>query len=139
MKKIIVILAMLLGCSSAIALAQTSDYKVVFDLTSKDSSDHQMIIRWLKGISKSDPNAQMEVVLYGKSLAMVTTQRSSVATDVQELARNKNISFKVCEVAMKNQNISKTDLLPGVLTVPDGIYEVVAKQKAGWGYIKAAH
>jgi uncharacterized protein len=27
-------------------------------------------------------------------------------------------------------------LLPGVGTVPDGIYEIVAKQQDRWGYIK---
>ena len=136
MKKIVIIWLLCLSFP-VIAAAQTPDYKVVFDLTSKDPNVQQSVIRWLNGISKSDPDAQMEVVLYGKSLDMVVKDRSSVAEDVIKLAENKNIAFRVCAVAMKHQNISESQLLPGVKTVPDGIYEIIAKQKEGWGYIKA--
>ncbi|HEX5025913.1 MAG TPA: DsrE family protein [Agriterribacter sp.] len=118
--------------------AQNKEYKVVFDLTSADSTDHQSLIRWLSGISKGNPHAQMEVVLYGQSLSMVTTGKSTVAEDVQTLAKDKNISFSVCEIALKKHKLTKSDLLPGVTTVPDGIAEIVQKQGQGWGYIKAA-
>ena len=118
--------------------AQTKEYKVVFDLTSGDSTDHQSIIRWLNGISKGNPNAQLEVVFYGRSLDMVTNGKSTVADAVQSLAKNKNISFRVCEMAMKRHGLTKSDFLPGVGTVPDGIAEIVQKQSQGWGYIKAA-
>lgn len=129
--------AFVLLWTPGISVAQTTDYKVVFDLTSKDVNDHSTVIRWLKGISKSDPAAQMEVVLYGKSLDMVVANRSTVADDVKALAMNKNIAFKVCEIAMKNQQVKADQLLPGVQTVPDGIFEIVSKQQQGWGYIKS--
>ena len=137
MKKILMLCALVLLWTPGISMAQTPDYKVVFDLTSKDTNNHSTVIRWLKGISKSDPAAQMEVVLYGKSLDMVVADRSTVAEDVKKLAANKNIAFKVCEIAMKHQQIAKEQLLPGVQTVPDGIFEIVAKQQQGWGYIKS--
>lgn len=139
MKKIIMILSLIMLGHAGVLMAQTPDYKVVFDLTSKDSNDHQMVIRWLNGISQSDPKAQLEVVLYGKSLDMVTKDRSTVADDINKLAANKNISFKVCALAMKRHKLEKSQLLPSVQTVPDGIYEIVVKQKEGWGYIKAAN
>jgi intracellular sulfur oxidation DsrE/DsrF family protein len=44
----------------------------------------------------------------------------------------------VCAVALKNNNLDKSQLLPGVETVPDGIYEIISKQHEGWGYIKAS-
>jgi intracellular sulfur oxidation DsrE/DsrF family protein len=40
---------------------------------------------------------------------------------------------------MKRQHIDESQLLPGVETVPDGIYEIISKQRDGWGYIKVAH
>jgi len=137
MKKILTLFALVLFWTSGVLRAQTPDYRVVFDLTSKDSNSHSTVIRWLKGISKSDPAAQMEVVLYGKSLDMVVADRSTVAEDVKKLAMNKNIAFKVCEIAMKNQQVKADQLLPGVQTVPDGIFEIVSKQQQGWGYIKS--
>jgi intracellular sulfur oxidation DsrE/DsrF family protein len=40
---------------------------------------------------------------------------------------------------MKNQQVDKTQLLPNVQAVPDGIGEIVSKQQTGWGYIKVGH
>lgn len=114
-------------------------YNVVFDLTSKDTSDQKTVIRWIRGITQSNPNAQLEVVLYGQSLDMVTKNKSIVTNDIQELTGNKNISFKVCEAAMKRHSLDKSQLLSNVQTVPDGIYEIITKQGEGWGYIKVAH
>ena len=37
---------------------------------------------------------------------------------------------------MKRHKIEKSQLIPGVTTVPDGILEIIMKQKEGWGYIK---
>lgn len=117
-------------------LAQKPDYKVVFDLTSKDPALHQTVVRWINAITKETPDAQLEVVFYGQSLDMVRNDKSTLASDITTLARNNNVSFAVCEMAMKRHNIDKSQLLPGVKTVPDGIYELVSRQKQGWGYIK---
>ena len=133
MKKALLLAGILV--SSFFALAQ-KDYRVVFDLTSKDSNDQRAVIRWLNEVSKAEPSAQMEVVMYGQGLSLVTKGKSIVADDVVKLAQNKNISFKVCQIAMKNQGIDQSQLLEGVGTVPDGIYEVISKQRQGWGYIK---
>ena len=125
--------------SASFLQAQTVPYNVVFDLTSKDTNDHKTVIRWLDGISKERPDAKMEVVLYGQSLDMVRKGKSSVAPALAQLQQNKNISVKVCAAAMKRHNIDAAELLPGIDIVPDGIYEIITRQKEGWGYIKAAH
>ena len=118
--------------------AQSADYKVVFDLTSKDTMDQKAVIRWINEISKATPDAKLEVVLYGQSLDMVVKGKSVLADDVTKFAATTNISFKVCGIALKNHNIRQAELLTGVQIVPDGIYEIITKQKEGWGYIKAS-
>ena len=117
--------------------AQVRDYKVVFDLTSGDSLSQQTAIRWVTEITKAEPTAQVEVVMFGKGLPLAVKDKSAVADAVTSLATNKNVAFKVCSVAMQNQKIDKSQLLAGVQTVPDGIYEIISKQREGWGYIKA--
>ncbi|HEY0434055.1 MAG TPA: DsrE family protein [Chitinophagaceae bacterium] len=136
MKTFIVTAAALLlfACADA-----QKDYKVVFDLTSGDTLSQQTAIRWVSEIIKAEPTAQVEVVMFGKGLPLAVKDRSAVANDVMTLANNKNVAFKVCSVALANQKIDKSQLLPGVQTVPDGIYEVISKQREGWGYIKVAH
>jgi uncharacterized protein len=136
MKRIIFLVSLL--CFYSLLQAQ-KDYKVVFDLTSRDSVDHKNIIRWLNEITAAEPGANLEVVLYGKSLDMVTKDKSVVSNAVQQFASRPNIAFKVCAIAMKNNNVDKTQLLLGVQVVPDGIYEIIEKQKEGWGYIKVSH
>lgn len=124
--------------ASQFAFSQ-KDYKVVFDLTSGDTLSQQTTIRWVTEIIKAEPTAQVEVVMFGKGLPLAVKDKSAVASDVTTLATNKNVAFKVCAVALANQKIDKDQLLPGVQTVPDGIYEIVSKQREGWGYIKVAH
>ena len=119
--------------------SQTKDYKVVFDLTSKDTSDQKNVIRWVNEISKSDASAKLEVVLYGQSLDLIVKNKSPYPDQMTKLLSNKNISFRVCAVAMKAHNIEKSMLFTGVETVPDGIYEIITKQREGWGYIKVSH
>ena len=72
-------------------------------------------------------------------LASHVAYRSAYLADVKEAMKSPNVTFIVCAIAMKNNNIDKSQLLPGVQTVPDGIYELVAKQQDHWGYIKVMH
>ena len=137
MKKILLSVSALFLCS--FLLKAQKDYKVVLDLTSGDSLSQQTAIRWANEITKTEPTAQVEIVMFGKGLPLAVKDRSAVANDVATLAANKNVAFKVCAIALANQKIDKSQLLPGVQTVPDGIYEIVSKQKEGWGYIKVAH
>ena len=123
---------------SQFLLAQ-KDYKVVFDLTSGDTLSQQTVLRWVNEIIKTEPTAQVEVVMFGKGLPLVVKDKSALANDVTSLVTNKNVAFKVCAIALANQKIDKSQLLTGVQIVPDGIYEIVSKQREGWGYIKVAH
>ena len=138
MKRIILFSVFVLVAGFTV-LGQAKPYNVVFDLTSGDTAVHQTVIRWLNIIIKEHPDAKLEVVLYGKALPMVTIGKSVVAEDVIKLAMNKNISFTVCEIAMNRLHIDKSQLLPGVVLVPDGIYEMVTKQAEGFGYIKVVN
>jgi intracellular sulfur oxidation DsrE/DsrF family protein len=135
MKKYSLVTAFLILVSAGL-WAQSPDYRVVFDITSKDTMAHHTVVRQVNGILKSNPDAKLEVVIYGGSLDLVTKDRSVVAPAIQELA--KKVSFKVCAVTMQRYNIDKSQLIAGVETVPDGIYEIITKQKQGWGYIKVS-
>lgn len=119
--------------------AQTQPIKVVFDVTSKDEGTHQATMRHVKLMADMYPDSEFEVVIYGGALPMVLKDGSSVAEDIQLLKDNPQVSFKVCEGTMQRYQVDKTQLLPGVSTVPDGILEIVTRQGEGWGYIKEAH
>jgi intracellular sulfur oxidation DsrE/DsrF family protein len=119
--------------------AQDHSYRVVFDLTGRDSLEQKAVMRWIREISTGHPGAELEVVMYGKGYELVMPEKSTMKAEVTEALKNPNVSFRVCEGAMRNNKIEKSQLFTGVGTVPDGIYEIISKQREGWGYIKVAH
>ncbi len=125
--------------SLGLVQAQRQPYRVIFDLTSRDSLDQKAVLRWIREVGTLRPDAQMEVVMYGKGFELVMPERSAVITDVNAAMKNPNVTFTVCAIALRNNNVDKSQLLPGVQTVPDGIYEIVSKQQENWGYIKVGH
>ena len=129
-----------IGAAAAMAQSpQPQPYKVIFDLTSQDPLDQQAVLRWIREVTELNPKTETEVVMYGRGLDLVIAGKTTVAEGVHEAMTNAHASFKVCAIAMKNQQVEKSQLLPNVQIVPDGIGEIVAKQRAGWGYIKVGH
>lgn len=136
MKKLMIIGFQVIALS---AIAQTKPVKIVFDVTSRDTLTQQTAIRHVSLMAESYPQSYFEVVIYGGALNMVVKGKSTVTKAIQKLEANEKVSFKVCEYTMKRAGVDKSQLLPGVGTVPDGIIEIVTKQGEGWGYIKEAN
>ena len=122
-----------------LVLGQDKPYKVVFDLTSRDSLDQKAVMRWVKEISSGNPQAKLEVVMYGKGFELVMPEKSTVMEDVRSALANPNVSFRVCRMALKSNKVDLSQLAEGVQTVPDGVYEIISRQQEGWGYIKVGH
>ncbi len=123
----------------ALAHGQNKSYRVVFDLTSRDSLDQKAVMRWIREISTENPDAELEVVMYGKGFEMAMPEKSTVTEDLRNAIKNPKVSFKVCRTAMRSNKIEMSQLADGVQTVPDGVYEIISKQREGWGYIKVGH
>lgn len=119
--------------------AQNANYRVVFDMSSKDTINQQAIVREIGLIKDASPDAKLEVVIYGRGLDLVLKGKTPQEAAIQKIMADKRAEFKVCAVTMKRNNVDKSMLIPGVEVVPDGIYEIISKQQAGWGYIKVAH
>lgn len=117
-------------------VAQEKPVKIVFDVTSGDEGVHSSAIRHVKAMSEAYPRSQFEVVMYGGSVNMALSDKSTVKNAVEELAKKNNVKFVVCQGTLKRHKIDESALIDGVETVPDGIVEIVNKQQQGWGYIK---
>lgn len=136
-KKFNFLLAVFMAIAVLKANGQGSDYKVVFDITSASQVGQQAVVREAGLIKKANPDAQVEVVVYGQALDLLVKDKSAYADDIVNLVNNK-VEFKACHIAMDHHQITESQLIPGVGTVPDGIYEIIKKQREGWGYIKVA-
>lgn len=120
------------------AKAQGDSYKVLIDVTSPDTMVHKMVMRWVTGITTSDPDAEVEVVFYAGALDMILSDKSVVREAMLNLYDSKQVHFKACEMTLKRHEVSEHQLVKGVTTVPDAIREIVTRQSEGWGYIKAS-
>ena len=123
---------------SVMAFAQDKPVKIVFDVTSDNTKVHSTTVRHVKAMSQAYPDSKFEVVMYSGAMDMVLKDKSSVAADLEELAKNENVSFVICEGTMKRYQVDASQLIPGVTTVPDGILQIIKRQAEGWGYIKEA-
>ncbi len=137
MKKTLMVIAIV--CFHYCCLSQQKDYKVVFDISSADSVSQKAVVREVEIIKTNNPDAKLEVVVYGQALNLVIKDKSMYAEGIEKLLAIKDVSFKVCSITMKRNNVDKSQLLANVEAVPDGIYEIISKQREGWGYIKVAH
>ena len=117
---------------------EPAPYRVAFDLTSRDTLDQKAVLRWIKETTTANPGAQVEVVMYGKGFEIVMPSRSTFSAEVEAAMKNPSVTFKVCEIAMRNNQLEKSMFVPGVQTVPDGLRELVSKQQENWGYIKVS-
>jgi intracellular sulfur oxidation DsrE/DsrF family protein len=141
MKRTLAVLAVvsIAALSAGFSTRHPEDYKVAFDLTSRDTLDQKAVLRWIKEITTANPQAEIEVVMYGAGFELVMPERSKFIPEVEAAMRNRNVEFKVCETSLRNGLVSKEKLLARVETVPDGIHELVEKQQETWGYIKVGH
>jgi intracellular sulfur oxidation DsrE/DsrF family protein len=135
-KKISIVLAII--CTSVL-WSQEPAVKIVFDVTSADEATHKSAIRHVKMMAEAYPKSEFELVMYSKAMNMALADKSVVAEDMSKLAKNENVSFKICAATMNRNKVEEAQLVKGVDVVPDGIMEIITKQAEGWGYIKEAH
>jgi len=100
MKRILALACVALVSLGFVRAQQSHPYRVVFDLTSRDTLEQKAVLRWLKEVSTSAPDAKMEVVMYAKGFELVMTERSPFAAEVKEALKNPNIAFRVCAIAL---------------------------------------
>ena len=115
--------------------AQAAPHRIVYDMVVADTAQHAGLMRQLNNVKRGWPDAQIEVVVHGKALDMLVTGQSTQVKAIREL-QAKGVVFAACENTMRAHQVVKAQLLPGVITVPMGVGEIILKQEEGWGYIR---
>lgn len=113
-------------------------HKIVFQMVSKDTADHNAMVRQIFNIQKLAPGSNIEVVCHGPGISFIHKEKSMVLTKLAELANSK-VDIVACEFTMQQKNIKREQLMDQCRTVPGGILEIVEKQEKGWSYIKAGY
>ena len=135
MKRVVLIPALFL---TSLIFAQQREHKIVFEFTKGDTASFSTMMRQLNNITKATAgNAKLEVVCYGPGLQMLMAEKTTVQQKIEEFHGKFNVVFAACEASMQRQGITKSQLLPQVVTVPLATLEISSKQQDGWSYLKA--
>lgn len=121
--------------AAASKMTAGKQHRVVYDVTNADTAVQASLVRQLNNIKRGWPEAQVEVVIHGKGLDFLLANKSYKAAAIRDL-QAKGVVFAACENTMRFRKVTKADLLPGVITVPMGVGEIIMKQEEGWSYIK---
>lgn len=111
-------------------------YKIVFQLTTADTTAHKALMKQLSNISSVSPTTKIEVVCHGPGLDMLRNDKSIVAEKIN-LFSTKGIVFNACQFSMKERNVKQEQILESVKYVEAGILYIVDLQSKGWYYIKS--
>ena len=112
-------------------------HHVVMQLNTADTAAWSGVLGNIKNFQKIWPGkVEVEVVVHGKALNFLVASKSHLIEDIENLSK-KGVQFSACENTMNKYGITKAMLLSSAKTVPSGVAELIIKQEAGWGYLKA--
>lgn len=112
-------------------------HHVVMQLNTADTAAWSSVLGNIKNFQKIWPGkVEVEVVVHGKALNFLVASKSHLVEDIETLSK-KGVQFSACENTMNKYGITKAMLLSSAKTVPSGVVELILKQEAGWGYLKA--
>lgn len=134
------IVCALAACATAADLAGPSaKHRVVFEFVNEGPKQYESVLNNIQNVLKAlGPQCELLVIAHGPGLGLLVHTNQAEAGRIRTLMKEK-VTFAACENTMTKQQVTRSDLLPGVKTVESGVAEVIRKQEAGWVYVKSGH
>jgi intracellular sulfur oxidation DsrE/DsrF family protein len=109
--------------------------QVVFQVSSDDAKTWNLALNNAKNVqSAKGTAAEVEIVVYGPGIGMLKAD-AVVANRVSEAVKN-GVKVVACQNTMRGQKLTPADMNADIGYVPAGVIELMAKQQAGWSYIR---
>ena len=110
--------------------------KVVFQVSDADPAKWNLTLNNVKNVQTDlgAANVDIEIVAYGPGLGMLKVD--SVAGNRVVEALGAGVSVVACEITMKNQKVSRDDMLPKIGYVDAGVVQLMKRQQQGWAYVR---
>jgi uncharacterized protein len=110
--------------------------RVVIQVSDADPAKWSLALNNAKNIQTDlgATNVDIEVVAYGPGIDML--KLDSVAGGRIDEAAKAGVKVIACENTMRNQKLTKADMLNGISYVPAGVVEIMSRQQQGWAYIR---
>lgn len=110
--------------------------RIVFQVSDADPAKWNLTLNNVKNVQEDlgEKNVDIEIVAYGPGLGMLKAE--SVAGNRVAEALGTGVSVVACENTMKNQKITRDDMLPKIRYVQAGVVQLMNRQHQGWAYIR---
>jgi intracellular sulfur oxidation DsrE/DsrF family protein len=138
LNKLIAIIVFVFLSFSIKAQHDKPEHKIIFQLTSGDTTAHKQLMKQFNNILSVSPTTKIEVVCHGAGLDMLVADKTIVKDKIKILSE-KGVTFNACEFSMKERKVDRSTIISVAGFVPAGIIEIVKKQEQGWSYIKAGN
>lgn len=136
--------SLLAGLSVALpsaALAQAGPgthraHKVVFQVSDADPARWNLTLNNIRNVQQ-DLGADLvaiELVAYGPGIGMLKLDSVSGSRVAEAMASG--VAVVACENTMRNQRVTREDMLPNIGYVAAGVVELMSKQREGYAYIR---
>jgi intracellular sulfur oxidation DsrE/DsrF family protein len=133
-------LALLLAAPLSTAKAQAADagkaHKVVFQVSDADPAKWNLALNNARNVQQDlgQDKVAIEIVAYGPGIGMLKMD-SVAGTRIAE-ALGSGVAIVACENTMKNQKLTRDDMLPKIGYVEAGVVQLMKRQKEGYAYIR---
>lgn len=111
-------------------------HRVIFQVSDADPAKWNLTLNNVRNVQQDlgKDNVTVEVVAYGPGIGMLKLE-SAVGPRIAE-ALASGVAVVACENTMKNQKLSRDDMLPKIGYVDAGVVELMKRQKEGYAYIR---
>ncbi|MFZ9686809.1 MAG: DsrE family protein [Chitinophagaceae bacterium] len=131
----IVFLLLMISFSSN---AQSNKHRVVWDLSSTDTTVQAAVFRQINNARVELPDLNIEVVFHGQAVYVMMKDSTQFADRIK-IAKDKGVTLAVCNNSLRRLKIDPSQVSPSAIVVPSAVAELIKKQTDGWSYLKASH
>ncbi|HET9079919.1 MAG TPA: DsrE family protein [Trebonia sp.] len=108
---------------------------VVVHLDEAGEAKHEAVTRNVANLlGDLGEGTEVELVAHGPGVALCLAGSPQAEAVGALIARG--VVVAACENTLRAQGIAARRLVPGVVTVPSGVGELVRKQRQGWAYVR---
>lgn len=118
--------------------AQVAKHRVVWDLSSADTTVQGAVFRQINNARTEIPELDIEVVFHGQAVYAIMKDSMQFASRIK-LAKEKGVTLAVCNNSLRRLKIEPSQVSPLATIVPSAVAELIKKQTDGWSYLKAGH
>lgn len=110
--------------------------KLVIQVSDNDTGKWNLALNNAKNIQKDlgAANVELEIIAYGPGIGMLKAE-SEVGNRVVEAVES-GVKVSACQNTMRNQKLTKDDMLSSVGYVTAGVVAIMQKQHQGYAYLR---